>query len=55
MALLGVLLVLIAGVVVAVVIASSTSSQVVHFRTIVGHDAQTAIDQVRTQIDKYTK
>jgi eukaryotic-like serine/threonine-protein kinase len=55
MALLGVLLVLIAGVVVAIVIASSTSSQVVHFRTIVGHDAQTAIDQVRTQIDKYTK
>ena len=54
-ALLAVFVVLIAAVVVAIVIASSTSNNVVHFRTVVGHDAQTAIDQVRSEIDKYTK
>jgi eukaryotic-like serine/threonine-protein kinase len=54
-ALLAVFAVLIAAVVVAIVIASSTSSTVVRFRTVVGHDAQTAIDQVRSEIDKYTK
>jgi eukaryotic-like serine/threonine-protein kinase len=54
-ALLAVLAVIVAAVVVAVVIASSTSSQVVHFRTVVGHDAQSAIDQVRGVISKYTK
>jgi serine/threonine-protein kinase len=54
-ALLAVFVVLIAAVVVAIVIASSTSNQVVHFRTIVGRDAQSAIDQVRSEINKYTK
>ncbi len=39
----------------AVVIASSTSSTVVHFRTVVGHDAQTAINSVRNIINQYTK
>ena len=55
MALLAVFVVLIAAVVVAIVIASSTSNQVVHFRTVVGRDAQSAIDQVRSDINKYTK
>ena len=55
MAVLAVFLVLVAAVVVAVAISSSTSNTVVHFRTIVGRDAQTAIDQVRGEIDKYTK
>ena len=55
MALLAVFFVLVAAVVVAIAIASSTSNKVVHFRTIVGHDAQTAIDQVRGEINKYTK
>ena len=46
---------LVAAVVVAVAIATSTSNKVVHFRTIVGHDAQNAIDQVKSQVNKYTK
>jgi serine/threonine protein kinase len=54
-ALLAVLAVIVAAVVLAVVIASSTSTQVVHFRTVVGHDAQSAIDQVRGVVNKYTK
>jgi eukaryotic-like serine/threonine-protein kinase len=53
--LLAILAVLIAAVLVAVVIASSTSKSVVHFRTVVGHDTQSAINQVRGVINQYTK
>jgi eukaryotic-like serine/threonine-protein kinase len=52
---LAILAVLVAGVIVAVAISSSTSSSVVHFRTVVGHDAQSAIDQVRSVVNRYTK
>jgi hypothetical protein len=41
--------------VVALVIANSTSSSVVHFRTVVGHDAQSAINSVRSLVNQYTK
>jgi serine/threonine protein kinase len=54
-ALLAVFAVLVAAVVAAVAISTSTSSNVVHFRKVVGHDAQSAIDQVRSVINKYTK
>jgi hypothetical protein len=44
-----------AAVVVAVVIATSTSDTVVHARTVVGNDAQDAIDQVKSLVNQYTK
>ena len=44
-----------AAVVVAVAIATSTSNTVVHARTVVGKDAQNAIDQVKSLINQYTK
>ncbi len=44
-----------AAVVVAVAIATSTSNTVVHARTIVGKDAQDAIDQVKSLVNQYTK
>lgn len=55
MVLLTLLLVFAAAVVVAVVIASSTSNNVVHFRTVVGHDTQSAINSLRSLVNKYTK
>ena len=55
MAFLALLLVFAAAVVVAVVIASSTSNSVVHFRTVVGHDTQSAINSLRSLVNKYTK
>jgi serine/threonine-protein kinase len=45
-ALLALLLVFVAAVAVAVVIATSTSSTVEHFRTVVAHDAQSALNQL---------
>jgi serine/threonine-protein kinase len=42
-------------VIVAVVIATSTSSTVVHFRTVVGNDAQSVINSIRDLINQYTK
>lgn len=42
-------------VVVAVAIATSTSNTVVHVRTVVGKDAQDAIDQVKSLVNQYTK
>jgi hypothetical protein len=42
-------------VAVAVVIATNTSNTVVHFRQVVGHDAQSAINSVRDLINQYTK
>ena len=44
-----------AAVATAVVIATSTSSTVIHFRTVVAHDAQSAIQSVRDMVNKYTK
>jgi eukaryotic-like serine/threonine-protein kinase len=48
-------LIFLIAVVVAVVIAGSTSSGVVHFRSVVAHDAQSAINTIRQIIQKYTK
>ncbi len=42
-------------VAVAVILATSTSNTVVHFRTVVGHDAQSAIHSLRDLINQYTK
>ncbi len=39
----------------AVLIANSTSNTVVHYQKIVAHDAQSAINQVQSLINKYTK
>ncbi len=55
MAFLGLVLVFTAAVVIAVVIATSTSNTVVHYRTVVGHDAQSAINSLRGVVNKYTK
>jgi eukaryotic-like serine/threonine-protein kinase len=44
-----------AAVATAVVIATSTSSTVIQFRTVVAHDAQSAIHSVRDMVNKYTK
>jgi eukaryotic-like serine/threonine-protein kinase len=54
-ALLAIFALLVAAVIAAVAISTSTSSSIVHFRTVVGRDAQSAIDQVRSVINKYTK
>jgi len=54
-ALLAVLAVLLVAVIVAALIATSTSNTVVHFRTVVAHDTQNAIDQVKSIINQYTK
>jgi eukaryotic-like serine/threonine-protein kinase len=48
-------LVFTAAVATAVVVATSTSSTVVHFRTVVSNDAQSAIKSVRGIIHNYTK
>ena len=55
MALVALALVFTAAVVVAVVIASGTSSTVANFRTIMTHDVQSAISQVRQFINGNTK
>ena len=44
-----------AAVLIAVVIATSTSSSMVHFRTVVSQDAQNAINSVQDIISQYTK
>jgi beta-lactam-binding protein with PASTA domain len=48
-------LVFTAAVVIAVVIATSTSTTVVHFKQIVGRDAQSAINSLQNLINQYTK
>ncbi len=55
MAFIALTIVFTAAVAAAVVIASSTSNSVVHFRRVVGHDAQQAINSVRSLINQYTK
>jgi eukaryotic-like serine/threonine-protein kinase len=52
---LAVALLFAAAVAVAVAIATSTSDTVVHARTVVGKDAQDAIDQVKSLVNQYTK
>ena len=48
--------VLFVGVVaIAITLAASTSNNVVHFKTVVAHDAQHAIKQVQDLVNKYTK
>jgi serine/threonine protein kinase len=53
--LLALLCVFIAAVVVAVVIATSTSSGIEHFRTSIAHDANSTIDQLKHLVNSYTK
>jgi serine/threonine-protein kinase len=48
-------LLFVAAVVAAVAIATSTSDTVVHARTVVGKDAQDAINQVKSLVNQYTK
>ncbi|MGB0095771.1 MAG: protein kinase [Solirubrobacteraceae bacterium] len=55
LALVALALVFTAAVAVAVTIATSTSNQVVHFRRVVAHDTQNAVNQVRGIISQYTK
>jgi eukaryotic-like serine/threonine-protein kinase len=55
MAFLGLAIVFTIAVAVAVIIATSTSNTVVHYRTIVGHDAQSAINSLRDLINQYTR
>jgi hypothetical protein len=45
----------VAAVAVAITLAASTSSGVVHFKTVVAHDAQSAIKSVQSLINQYTK
>ncbi len=54
-AFLALLVVLTIAVVVAVVIATDTSNTVVQFRRVVGHDAQSAVNSLRSLINQYTK
>jgi eukaryotic-like serine/threonine-protein kinase len=55
MAFLALAIVFTIAVAVAVILATSTSNTVVHFRTVVGHDAQSAIGSLRDLINQYTK
>jgi beta-lactam-binding protein with PASTA domain len=42
-------------VIAAVVISNSTSNMVVHYKQVVGNDAQSAINQLQSLVNKYTK
>ncbi|MGZ4299962.1 MAG: protein kinase domain-containing protein [Solirubrobacteraceae bacterium] len=55
MAVLALVAVLALIVIAAVTISNSTSNTVVHYRKVVAHDAQSAIDQLQGIINKYTK
>jgi serine/threonine-protein kinase len=55
MAFLALAIVFTVAVAVAVILATGTSNTVVHFRTVVGHDAQSAISNLRDLINQYTK
>jgi eukaryotic-like serine/threonine-protein kinase len=54
-ALVALLAVFVAAVIVAVVIATSTSSGIAHFRTSVAHDANSTINQLKHLVNSYTK
>ncbi len=45
----------VAVVAIAITLAASTSNNVVHFKTVVAHDAHSAIKQVQDLVSKYTK
>jgi serine/threonine protein kinase len=49
------LVVIIVVVIVAVAVANSTSNTVIHYQRVVGHDAQSAINQLQNLINQYTK
>ncbi|MGO9882407.1 MAG: protein kinase domain-containing protein [Solirubrobacteraceae bacterium] len=55
MALMALIAVFALVVIAAVVISSSTSPTVVHYQKVVGHDAQSAINQLSSLINHYTK
>ncbi len=55
MALLALVAVLALIVIAALLISNSTSSTVVHYQKVISHDAQSAIDQLRGLVNKYTK
>jgi serine/threonine protein kinase len=55
MGLLALLAVLALVVIAAVLIADSASNTVVHYKKVVGHDAQSVISQVQNLINQYTK
>jgi len=55
MAVLALLAVLALIVIAAVTISNSTSNTVVHYKKVVAHDAQSAINQMRDLINQYTK
>jgi serine/threonine-protein kinase len=55
MAVLALVAVLALIVIAAVTISNSTSNTVVHYKKIVAHDAQSAINQMRDLINQYTK
>jgi serine/threonine-protein kinase len=54
-ALVALLTVFVAAVIVAVVIATSTSSGIAHFRTSIAHDANSTINQLKHLVNSYTK
>lgn len=54
-ALTAMLLVLVIAIIAAVAIANSTSTTVVHYRKVIAHDAQSAINSIRGIINQYTK
>ena len=47
--------VFVAAVVIAVVIATNSSNEVSHFRTVAGNDVQSAINSARSIVNQYTK
>jgi serine/threonine-protein kinase len=52
---IGVIVLFVAAVAVAVTIAASTSNSAVHFRKVVAHDTSSAVKQVQSIINQYTK
>ena len=54
-AFLAIVMLFVAAVAVAVTIAASTSNNVVHFRKVVAHDTNDAVNQLQKIISKYTK
>ena len=54
-AFLAIVILFVAAVAVAITIAASTSNNVVHFRKVVAHDTNDAVNQLQKIISKYTK
>jgi eukaryotic-like serine/threonine-protein kinase len=52
---LALLCVFAAVVIAAVAVSTSTSNEIVHFRKIVAHDTQTAVQKIQSVINQYTK